>query len=42
MKNIKIKDLNGSFSDPKQCWQIIAKLLETNEKLTKEKVTFVK
>ena len=42
MKNIKIKDLNRSFSDLKECWQIRATLLKTNEKLTKEKVAFVK
>ena len=42
MKNIKIKELDRSFSDLKECWRIRAKLLETNEKLTKEEVTFVK
>lgn len=36
MKNFKTKDLNRSFLGLKECWQIRAKLLETNEKLTKE------
>ena len=36
MKNIKIKDFIRSFSGLKECWQIRSKLLETNEKLTKE------
>ena len=42
MKNIKIKDLDRPFSDLKECWRIWAKHLETNEKLTKEEVTFIK